>query len=82
LETKVTGILHEIGVPAHIRGYHYMREAILMAVDDLDVLTQRKAHQLRVYRAYCRQTKAGVEGELVQASYIAAAVTGTTPAAI
>jgi len=38
LETKITGILHEIGVPAHIRGYHYMRDAIMMAVDDLDIL--------------------------------------------
>lgn len=38
LETKVTNILHEIGVPAHIRGYNYMREAILMAVEDMDVL--------------------------------------------
>ncbi|MDR0957856.1 MAG: sporulation transcription factor Spo0A [Clostridiales bacterium] len=38
LETRVTEILHEIGVPAHIRGYHYMREAIIMAVNDLDVL--------------------------------------------
>ena len=38
LESRVTNILHEIGVPAHIRGYHYMREAILMAVGDLDVL--------------------------------------------
>ena len=38
LEAKVTNILHEVGVPAHIRGYHYMREAILMAIDDMDVL--------------------------------------------
>ncbi len=38
LETKVTNILHEIGVPAHIRGYHYMREAIIMSVNDMDVL--------------------------------------------
>ena len=38
LETKVTNILHEIGVPAHIRGYHYMREAIIMAINDIDVL--------------------------------------------
>ena len=30
IEQKVTNILHEIGVPAHIRGYHYMREAIMM----------------------------------------------------
>lgn len=38
LEARVTQILHEIGVPAHIRGYHYMREAIMMAVDDIEVL--------------------------------------------
>ena len=38
LENRVTDILHEIGVPAHIRGYHYMREAIIMAVTDIDIL--------------------------------------------
>ena len=38
LETKVTNILHEIGVPAHIRGYHYIRDAIILAVNDVDVL--------------------------------------------
>ncbi|MCD8091257.1 MAG: response regulator, partial [Clostridiales bacterium] len=38
LETRVTNILHEIGVPAHIRGYHYMRDAIIMAINDIDVL--------------------------------------------
>lgn len=38
LEARVTNILHEIGVPAHIRGYHYMRDAIIMAINDIDVL--------------------------------------------
>ena len=38
IEARVTNILHEIGVPAHIRGYHYMRSAIIMAVDNIDVL--------------------------------------------
>ena len=38
LETDVTQMLHEIGIPAHIKGYHYLRDAILMAVDDMDVL--------------------------------------------
>ena len=42
LETRVTNILHEIGVPAHIRGYHYMREAIIMAIGDIDVLNYNK----------------------------------------
>ena len=38
LEARVTNILHEIGVPAHIRGYHYMREAIILSIADMDVL--------------------------------------------
>ncbi len=38
LEARVTTLLHEIGVPAHIRGYNYMRESILIAIEDIDVL--------------------------------------------
>lgn len=38
LETKVTNMIHEIGIPAHIKGYHYLRDAIMMAVEDMDVL--------------------------------------------
>ena len=38
LEGTVTAIIHEIGVPAHIKGYQYLREAILIAVDDMDVI--------------------------------------------
>ena len=38
LENRVTNMLHEIGIPAHIKGYHYLRDAIIMAVDDMDVL--------------------------------------------
>ena len=38
LEGTVTSIIHEIGVPAHIKGYQYLREAILIAVDDMDVI--------------------------------------------
>lgn len=36
-EQLVTEILHEIAVPAHIKGYQYLREAILIAVKDMDV---------------------------------------------
>ena len=39
LETRVTDMIHEIGIPAHIKGYHYLRDAIIMAVDDMDVLS-------------------------------------------
>ncbi|MCL1936125.1 MAG: sporulation transcription factor Spo0A [Defluviitaleaceae bacterium] len=38
LETKVTNILQNLGVPASIRGYNYMREAILMGIDNPDIL--------------------------------------------
>lgn len=38
LESTVTGIIHEIGVPAHIKGYQYLREAIIIAVEDMDVI--------------------------------------------
>ena len=38
LEVVVTEIIHQLGVPAHIKGYHYLRDAIIMAVDDMDVL--------------------------------------------
>ncbi len=38
LEVKVTQIFHEIGVPAHIKGYQYLRESIIMAVNDSDTI--------------------------------------------
>ncbi len=38
LEVDVTNIIHEIGVPAHIKGYQYLRDAIMMSVDDSEML--------------------------------------------
>lgn len=38
LETEVTSIIHEVGVPAHIKGYQYLREAIMMVVNDIDMI--------------------------------------------
>ena len=38
LERRVTAIIHDIGVPAHIKGYQYLREAILLTVADMDVI--------------------------------------------
>ncbi|MCQ2418198.1 MAG: sporulation transcription factor Spo0A [Clostridia bacterium] len=38
IEAMVTSVIHEIGVPAHIKGYQYLREAIMIAVDDMDVI--------------------------------------------
>ena len=38
LERQVTSVIHEVGVPAHIKGYQYVREAIIIAVQDMDVI--------------------------------------------
>lgn len=38
LEANVTAIIHEIGVPAHIKGYQYLREAIMMTVENMEVI--------------------------------------------
>lgn len=38
LETQVTKIIHQIGVPAHIKGYQYLRSAIMMTIDDNNII--------------------------------------------
>src|SRR5699024_11054620 len=38
LEGDITSIIHEIGVPAHIKGYMYLREAITMVYNDIELL--------------------------------------------
>ena len=34
----MTEIIHEIGVPAHIKGYQYLREAIILTINDMDII--------------------------------------------
>ncbi|MBQ8356439.1 MAG: sporulation transcription factor Spo0A [Clostridia bacterium] len=38
IETQVTKIIHQIGVPAHIKGYQYLRTAILLTIQDSDII--------------------------------------------
>ncbi len=38
IETQVTKVIHQIGVPAHIKGYQYLRTAILMTISDNDII--------------------------------------------
>jgi len=71
LETKVTNILHEIGVPAHIRGYHYMREAIIMAVDDIDVLNYITKELYPSIAKKCNTTPSRVERAIRHAIEVA-----------
>lgn len=38
IEVRVTNVIHDVGVPAHIKGYQYIREAILLAIKDQDII--------------------------------------------
>ena len=38
LELMITEIIHQIGVPAHIKGYHYLREAIILSIKNSDII--------------------------------------------
>ncbi len=71
LETKVTNILHEIGVPAHIRGYHYMREAIMMSVEDMDVLNYITKELYPSIAKKCNTTPSRVERAIRHAIEVA-----------
>lgn len=71
LETKVTNILHEIGVPAHIRGYHYMREAIIMSVNDMDVLNYITKELYPSIAKKCNTTPSRVERAIRHAIEVA-----------
>lgn len=44
LETMVTEIIHQIGVPAHIKGYHYLRDAIIFSVKNNDTMSSITKH--------------------------------------
>lgn len=52
LEVGVTEIIHQIGVPAHIKGYQYLRDSILMAIEDEDIIN---AVTKRLYPAVAKK---------------------------
>jgi len=52
LEMEVTEIIHQIGVPAHIKGYQYLRDAILMAIEDDSIIN---AVTKRLYPAVAKK---------------------------
>ena len=71
IETRVTNLLHEIGVPAHIRGYHYMREAIIMAINDMDILNYITKELYPTIATKCRTTSSRVERAIRHAIEVA-----------
>jgi two-component system response regulator (stage 0 sporulation protein A) len=38
IEIIISNIFHEVGIPAHIKGYYYLREAIMMAIKNMDII--------------------------------------------
>ena len=45
LERYVTKIMLEIGVPAHLKGYHYLRDAIILSGKDMEVVSSVTKHR-------------------------------------
>ncbi|MEA4912265.1 MAG: sporulation transcription factor Spo0A [Oscillospiraceae bacterium] len=54
LEVMITEIIHQIGVPAHIKGYHYLRDAIILCVEDAEMIN---AVTKRLYPAIAKKYK-------------------------
>lgn len=71
LEARVTAVLHDIGVPAHIRGYHYMREAIILAINDIDVLNYITKELYPAIAHKCGTTSSRVERAIRHAIEVA-----------
>ena len=71
LENRVTDMLHEIGIPAHIKGYHYLRDAIIMAVEDMDVLNAITKVLYPTVAKKCQTTSSRVERAIRHAIEVA-----------
>ena len=59
LETDVTQMLHEIGIPAHIKGYQYLRDAIIMSVQDAE-MTRHSKQLSRLLPVHCLRQQSQV----------------------
>ena len=66
LEREVTAVIHEVGVPAHIKGYQYVREAIVIAVQDMDVIN---AVTKVLYPEVARSTREGVVRHAIEVAW-------------
>ncbi|MBO5891141.1 MAG: sporulation transcription factor Spo0A [Oscillospiraceae bacterium] len=71
IENLATDVLHDIGVPAHIKGYYYLREAVIITVEDMDVINAlSKVLYPQVARIY-QTTPSRVERAIRHATEIA-----------
>lgn len=61
LKRHVTNVLHQLGVPAHVKGYRYLRTAIIMAVSDVNVVDAVTKELYPAVAKECKTTPARVE---------------------
>ena len=71
MDVVISDIMRQIGVPAHIRGYHYMREAIIMSVNDMDVLNYITKELYPSIAKKCNTTPSRVERAIRHAIEVA-----------
>lgn len=71
LEALVTNLIHELGVPAHIKGYQYLREAILMVIKDIDIINQITKQLYPAIASKYRTTPSRVERAIRHAIEVA-----------
>ena len=71
IETQVTKIIHQIGVPAHIKGYQYLRTAIMMTVSDSDVINSVTKVLYPSVAKYYKTTSSRVERAIRHAIEVA-----------
>jgi two-component system, response regulator, stage 0 sporulation protein A len=71
LETMVTNIMHDLGVPAHIRGYQYLRDSILMVISDLELLNAVTKRLYPSVAAHFKTTPSRVERAIRHAIEVA-----------
>jgi two-component system response regulator (stage 0 sporulation protein A) len=70
-EVVVTDIIHQVGIPAHIKGYHYLRYAIILSLDDVDMLDSITKKLYPSIAAHFNTTSSRVERAIRHAIEIA-----------
>ena len=71
LETRITNTLHELGIPAHLRGYNYIREALTMVVCNSDMLNGITKELYPSIAKKCNTTPSRVERAIRHAIEVA-----------
>lgn len=71
MELYVTNIMHNIGVPAHIKGYYFLRKAIIMAIEDISVVNSITKVLYPAVAKYYKTTPSRVERAMRHAIEVA-----------